>query len=576
VTTDVDTPAARALAPLPKAERIQALDVIRGFALIGILLMNIEYFNRPGIDIGSGIQLGQSGANLAFSYFVMYFVTGKFWTMFSLLFGMGFGVMLMRAESAQRSFLGPYLRRIAALAVFGALHHIFLWTGDILFSYAVAATALLIILYGRGSYILLSVLVLAGLSFIPVLEWTRGIAFGIMFFGACAWYLRSPEVVRVAKFQVPVFKLVTGLIMLGGLGAIIASFVMPGIDHDGRIAMPIAGAAFMTLGALMAKFHNPADIRARRMAVGIYVFQFFMMTSMGVAQYYFPDPAKAAALQQPQATASAPAPTAAAPAAPVAKDAPKKKLTPAEQAAEEKAARAERLAKRKAARENEVRVLTKGNYGEVIAMRTKHFLERAPGEVGFASVLVAMFLLGLWFVRSGIMANTRAHLPLFRKLAFIALPVGLSLGLIGSQIATHAIPGTPNGWQAASGLLMLGNLPACLGYVGMLVLMLNSRMFAGIAVLAPFGRMALTNYLTHSLVFSTIFYGYGLGYFGIERIWQLACVVTMVLIQIPLSHLWLTHFRYGPMEWLWRAITYWQLPAMRVAPGARTGGMQPA
>ena len=107
VTADLDKPATRPLAPLPKAERIEALDVIRGFALIGILMMNIEYFNRPGIDIGTGMAQGQTGASLLFSYFVMYFVTGKFWTMFSLLFGMGFAVMLTRAEAAQRPFLVP-------------------------------------------------------------------------------------------------------------------------------------------------------------------------------------------------------------------------------------------------------------------------------------------------------------------------------------------------------------------------------------------------------------------------------------------------------------------------------------
>ncbi|MEJ7807963.1 MAG: DUF418 domain-containing protein, partial [Telluria sp.] len=84
---------------------------------------------------------------------------------------------------------------------------------------------------------------------------------------------------------------------------------------------------------------------------------------------------------------------------------------------------------------------------------------------------------------------------------------------------------------------------------------------------------ALTNYLTHSLVFSTIFYGYGFGLFGIDRITQLGCVVGMVIVQVPLCHLWLKHFRYGPMEWLWRAITYWQIPAMRVAPASSAGGM---
>ncbi|MEJ7807961.1 MAG: DUF418 domain-containing protein, partial [Telluria sp.] len=130
----------------------------------------------------------------------------------------------------------------------------------------------------------------------------------------------------------------------------------------------------------------------------------------------------------------------------------------------------------------------------------------------------------LWFVRSGVMANTAAHLPLFRKLALFALPFGVGLGLIGSQIAVRSIPGVENGFDFAFGLLMLGNLPACLGYVGVVVLMLHSRSaLSRIKLLAPFGRMALTNYLTHSMVFTFIFYGYGLGWFGIERIWQLGC-----------------------------------------------------
>ena len=565
-------------APVPAAERIQALDVIRGFALIGILMMNIEYFNRPSADLGMGIAPGQTGASLWFSYFVMYFVTGKFWTMFSLLFGMGFGVMLMRAETAQRSFLGPYLRRIAALAVFGALHHIFLWSGDILFSYAVAAAALLIILYGRGKYILLAIVALIGLSFVPQLDWMRGIAFGIVFFGVCAWYLRSPERVKVFKAEVPVFKIVIGLIAFAAAGVIVASFLIPGLGHEEKLAMPIAGTAFLILAFLMARFHNPADLRARRMAVGIFVFQAFMMTAMGAAEYYAPDPVRMAALKQEQATAAVAAtpPTLAAPAAAPATAAPaaaKKPVTTAEKVAAAKKERAERMAKRKAKRDNEVRVLTKGTYAEAVAMRSDNFFQRAPGQVGFATILIAMFLLGLWFVRSGIMANTKGHLPLFRKLAFIALPFGIGLGLLGSQISTHAVPGTPTGWGFASGLLMLGSLPACLGCVGMVVLMLHSRVFAGIKLLAPFGRMALTNYLMHSLVFSLVFFGYGLGYFGVERIWQLACVVAMVLVQIPLSHLWLAHFRYGPMEWLWRAVTYWQLPPMRVAPVGSAGGV---
>ena len=74
---------------------------------------------------------------------------GKFWTIFSLLFGMGFAVMMTRAARAGREFTKVYLRRMLALAVFGAAHFILLWEGDILFSYAVGALMLMIVLYGK-------------------------------------------------------------------------------------------------------------------------------------------------------------------------------------------------------------------------------------------------------------------------------------------------------------------------------------------------------------------------------------------------------------------------------------------
>lgn len=166
------------LAPVAGNERIQALDVVRGIALIGILAMNVEFFNRAISELGTGMQTGLTGANLWVSYFVQYFVVGKFWTIFSLLFGMGFAVMLSRAERAGRAFLVPYLRRIAALAVFGALHSIFLWSGDILFSYSVAAAALLVVLYGRPKWIAAAMALCIGCGFIPGMKWLFGVAGG--------------------------------------------------------------------------------------------------------------------------------------------------------------------------------------------------------------------------------------------------------------------------------------------------------------------------------------------------------------------------------------------------------------
>jgi uncharacterized protein len=78
-----------------------------------------------------------------------------------------------------------------------------------------------------------------------------------------------------------------------------------------------------------------------------------------------------------------------------------------------------------------------------------------------------------------------------------------------------------------------------------------------LALLAPLGRMALTNYLTQSIVLGAIFYGYGLGLFG--RLGEARAAeigVTLYLVQAVVSALWLRRYRFGPVEWLWRSFTY--------------------
>ena len=113
---------------------------------------------------------------------------------------------------------------------------------------------------------------------------------------------------------------------------------------------------------------------------------------------------------------------------------------------------------------------------------------------------------------------------------------------------------------------MLGSLPACLGYVGLVVVALHSNsVFAKVRVLAPAGRMALTNYLAQSVISTFVFYGHGLGQWGLARSWQVVYVAAVFALQVAFSHWWLARFRYGPMEWLWRAFTYRQIPAMRLS-----------
>ena len=535
----METPTVKtSLAPVAGAERIQALDVVRGFALIGILLMNVEYFNRAIAQLGSGIPADLSGANLWISYVVQYFVTGKFWTIFSLLFGMGFAVMLSRAERAGRGFLVPYLRRIAALAVFGALHSIFLWSGDILFSYAVGAAALLIVLYGRAKWIAAAIAVCIGCGFIPGMDWSFGIAGGLAFFGLAAWWLRGEQ--RMKRLgRPPVIGFV--LLLFGGIALIAAvvMWVLPNMPREARIGLPVLGIALCTLGYFTTKYHHDKPARPWRLGVGIYCFSFFMMTAAGASMYFFPEK-PAAVLTKAEA----------------------KKLQ------EREAERAKHRKERDEQIRKETQVMSTGTYREAVAMRAERWVKHTPDEVGFATLLIGMFLIGTWFVRSGVMHDTRAHLPLFRKLAGIGLPLGIGLGLLGSTIAMRPIPGAngADGWQLASGLQMLGNLPASLGYVSLVILMLHSAgAFRKIGVLAPFGRMALTNYLSQSLIASFFFYGYGFGHWGASRVDQMLFVAVVVVLQIAFSHFWLARFRYGPVEWLWRAVTYWTIPPMRLA-----------
>lgn len=557
--TDTPETAAPALAPIQAGQRIEALDAVRGFALLGICVMNIEFFNRAMSTLGRGMPAGLTGIDWLASYFVAYFVAGKFWTIFSLLFGMGFAVMLTRAERAGRSFLKPYMRRIAALAVFGAAHHIFLFAGDILFSYAVAAAYLLIVLYARTRWLLLAIAVAIGVAVIPGANEAGGsAAFALAFSGLVALYLRSDK--RILKLSAGAFAI--AVLAVIAIVAALVLWLVPGMPVQPRGPATAASVLFVILAVLAQKFREPPAARTWR--AGAAIFMLFACMQLAGGLYFYFKPVEAPV---PAAAVAAPAaPTAAAAKAKAADKAAAKPKTEAEKKAEAARDKAERLAKQATQVALETKVMSSGSYLELVQLRAKHFAEHAPTESGFANLLIGMFLLGTWFIRSGVMENTAAHLPLFRKFAFILLPLGIGLGIAGSFIATSHAPGVDtDGFMLADALHTLGNLPACLGYVGMVVLMLHSRsMFSRIKVLAPFGRMALTNYLTQSLLMSLIFLGHGMALYGMGRAAQLGVAACLLTAQIVFSHLWLANFRYGPAEWLWRAVTYMKWPAMRI------------
>jgi uncharacterized protein len=82
----------------------------------------------------------------------------------------------------------------------------------------------------------------------------------------------------------------------------------------------------------------------------------------------------------------------------------------------------------------------------------------------------------------------------------------------------------------------------------------------------PLGRMAFTNYIMQSIILGFVFYGYGIGLFcRLDSASGLAIVLAVYIAQVILSRLWLDHFHYGPIEWLWRALMYGRAAPFRKA-----------
>lgn len=133
--------------PVPREERIRHLDILRGVAVLGILLMNIIGFAFYGSTyVNPTVAGGSAGPNLwAFGVNAI-FVDGKMRGIFSLLFGAGIVLFASRMEQKGLGMTGAdlYFRRMVWLGVFGVIHAVFLWWGEILFPYALAGLLLFV------------------------------------------------------------------------------------------------------------------------------------------------------------------------------------------------------------------------------------------------------------------------------------------------------------------------------------------------------------------------------------------------------------------------------------------------
>ena len=117
----------------------------------------------------------------------------------------------------------------------------------------------------------------------------------------------------------------------------------------------------------------------------------------------------------------------------------------------------------------------------------------------------------------------------------------------------------PQGMADGNAYAYVGSLILAFGYASTVMLVAKIGVFSLIVKLfAATGRMAFTNYLTQSLIMTFIFVGTpGLGLFGtVERVDQLKLVLIVWAVQLIWSPIWLHFFRFGPLEWVWRSLTY--------------------
>ena len=182
--------------------------------------------------------------------------------------------------------------------------------------------------------------------------------------------------------------------------------------------------------------------------------------------------------------------------------------------------------------------------------------------LGMGPLILATFLLGLQAGRYGLFQNVEHYRPLLRKMVLWGLVVGVPTNLFFAWAAQSL---NPLSAVCAYVMVMGSGGPAfALVYAAGLTLLLQRavwrRLFTPIAAA---GRMALTNYLMQSLVCTTVSYGYGLGWYGkVSPSEGLLLALTLWGLQVPLSVLWLRAFLYGPMEWVWRWMTYGQKPPL--------------
>ena len=206
--------------------------------------------------------------------------------------------------------------------------------------------------------------------------------------------------------------------------------------------------------------------------------------------------------------------------------------------------------------------LFQGTWADQFAWRMENFWYATLQVPWWYGLHVGGFLLlGIVLLKNGFLCGERSNAR-YLGLALVLIPSGVALVGFGTQLDSRF----ESFFHAQ--FFILGSMFLTFGYIaGGIMLSKVGANWLPVRALAAVGRMALTNYLSHSVICSVIFYGWGFGFYEkLDRIEIFGIIVAICVFQLIVSLLWLRVFRFGPVEWLWRMVTYLRWQRMRQRP----------
>jgi uncharacterized protein len=186
--------------------------------------------------------------------------------------------------------------------------------------------------------------------------------------------------------------------------------------------------------------------------------------------------------------------------------------------------------------------------------------------------ILSLFFIGMAFYKWGILTGQRsATFYWLLMLACYAIGLSLSFWTLNAFVSTR-FDITQMADKLGINYYQVRRLLVVVGHIGLVMLLYKYQVAKWpLKLLSKVGQMAFSNYLMQSIFCIIIFYGFGFKLFGTLQRYELYFVVAAIwLFQIVFSNVWLTYFRFGPFEWLWRSLTYWKRQPMRIAGEPKT------